>query len=280
MRNLAFLATETEQCAARTFRYAFMEQTASWSVSLKSVSSIEEARIVLEGRFHAIVAAPRFRALLFEHGASHAASCGLSQGADVWSAFPGQGMAFSQAARCAIDAVEEAVIPLYGANVAIVGSGSAGLDFAYECARAGVESVTVLDARKERAENNLTALVDAFRLKRGDLVDTEAARVGHVSARKAYDQCAFKFASLSTVSRIEAADVVIVSDPRAVPEDRAKIWPLRSAQIVCDPWSEPSGAVLSRASACRCDIVGFSDVMRTWGAECARLLTCICSENS
>ena len=159
MRNLTFIATQDVINQATRFRRAFMDKTAVWSVLIKRCDSKQEAQVALENKDHAFVVAPAFRSLLFETATAKGASSKLSCGADVRYRGGSNTITLSQLARSVVDCLEETFIPLYGAKVVILGSGSAALDMAYECARAGVDQITILDDDKNRAQANLDAFL-------------------------------------------------------------------------------------------------------------------------
>lgn len=270
MRNLAFITTADVRDQAQVFRRAFMEKTAVWSVALHEVATREEARSLLKGKDHAFVVAPAFRSLLFEEGFIKGSSARLSQGSDVLYRGGSNTITIAQMARSVVDCIERNFIPIYGARVVIFGSGSAALDVAYECSRAGVDQVTILDADRDRARDNLSAFVEAYGKAATQILDTEQAREGHLSARRAYEHTSFTFGSLQAIKSIQQADVCISFLPPSVPiPDYSNV--LHGSQIMCDPWSR-SHSLLIQAQEAGCDIVSSQDVMRMWGEECAELL--------
>ena len=270
MRNLTFIASADVSNQAARFRRAFMDKTAVWNVVIQECESIEEARQVLEGRDHAFVVAPAFRSLLFETATAKGASTKLTQGSDIRYRGGSNTITVSQLARSVIDCLEEMFIPLYGAKVVILGSGSAALDMAYECSRAGVDLISLLDADRNRAQENLDTFLENYAKNKMAILDTEQSRTGHLSATRAYEHCSFKFGSLQALSSIEEADVIIsfLSSSTVIPDYSSL---LRSAQIVCDPWGR-SQQLLQYASAKECDCVTYKSIMDYWGKECAELL--------
>ena len=270
MRNLTFIATQDVINQATRFRRAFMDKTAVWSVLIKRCDSKQEAQVALENKDHAFVVAPAFRSLLFETATAKGASSKLSCGADVRYRGGSNTITLSQLARSVVDCLEETFIPLYGAKVVILGSGSAALDMAYECARAGVDQITILDDDKNRAQANLDAFLEAFAKNRMAILDTEQARTGHLSATKAYEHTNFSYGSLRALGAVKQADICIsfLPESKALP-DYSDV--LRSVQIVCDPWGRTT-SLLEQAYACGCDVVSAESIMDYWGSACADLL--------
>lgn len=276
MRNLTFLTDGVNDDMLRAFRTAFMEKTATWSVMLKECSTLEEAREALDGTSHAYACVPSFRSALYEEGYVKGASARLSQGADILYRGGSNMIALSQCARSVVDTIEQQFIPIYGAHVVIVGSGSAAFDMAYECSRAGVDEVVLLDTDKGRARHNLEAFLDAFGKTRMQILDTEQAREGHVSASKAYEHTKFMYGTLSGArERVTRSDIVIGMMPAGrisqYEQDMAS-WAFRSPQIVCDVWPAQNSVLLEQAEKYACDIVATSDLMSAWGGEAADLL--------
>lgn len=275
MRNLVFLSSADVANPAAAFRRAFMEKTAVWNVMVKECATKQEAQALLDAKqasfpVHAYVAAPKFRSLLFEEGYVKGASAKLSQGADVMYRGGSDTIALAQLARCVVDCIEHDFIPIYGAKVTILGSGSAALDMAYECSRAGVDEVTILDEDKARAQDNLSSFLDAFERNRSSILDTEASRTGHLSALRSYEHTAFLFGSLGAKRSVSSADLVFsFLTPSQVHPDYTEA--LRPEQIVCDPWGR-SEALLDQAKRKGCDVVSWRDAMAFWGNACAELL--------
>lgn len=276
MRNFTFLTDGVNDEVLRAFRAAFMEKTATWNVMVKVCQTPEEAREAIDGTSHAYACVPSFRSVLYEAGYVKGASARLAQGADILYRGGSNMIALSQCARSVVDALEQKFIPIYGARVVVVGSGSAAFDMAYECSRAGVDEVVLLDTDKSRVRNNLEAFLDTFGKTRMQILDTEQARVGHLSAMKAYEHTHFLYGSLSGArDRVTRADIVI----GMVPPGRAQhyeqdmaAWSFRAPQIVCDVWSGSRSVLLTRAEEYACDLVASSDLMSMWGAEAADLL--------
>lgn len=270
MRNLAFITTSDIHDQAQAFRRAFMEKTAVWNVALREVATREEACSLLKGKEHAFVVAPAFRSLLFDEGYIKGSSARLSQGCDVLYRGGSNTIAIAQVARSTVDCIERNFIPIYGARVVIFGSGSAALDMTYECSRAGVDQVTLLDVDRDRVRDNLSTFVEAYGKAATQILDTEQSREGHLTARRAYEHTSFTFGSLQATKSIQQADVCISLLPSTVPiPDYSTV--LRESQIVCDPWSR-SDSLLGQARRAGCDIALSQDVMRIWGEECAELL--------
>ena len=215
---------------------------------------------------HAFVASSPFRSALFEAGQAKGASARLAQGADILYRGSKNSLAISQRARTAIDEMEQRFLPLYGAKAVVLGSGSAALDVAYECARAGVSEIVMLGSEKERTRNNLVAFLDAFGKERTQIIDTEQKREGHLSATRAYDNASFLFGSIAASSRISAADLVF-----CVEGFEGVDISFYSNQIVCDLYGETSQYV-DAAHAAGCDFLSADAVMSAWGASCAELL--------
>lgn len=267
MRNLTFLATPKAKSAAAAFRCAFMQETATWSVCVEECESRSIAAALLSAeKSHAFVASAPFRRVLFEAGQAKGASARLAQGADILYRGKKNSLAISQLGRTAIDVMEQRFLPLYGAKAVVLGSGSAALDVAYECSRAGVAEITLLGAEKERARNNLIAFLEAYGKERTQIIDTEQKREGHLSATRAYDNASFLFGAVSATSRIAAADVVICVDD-AVPEGLA----FQPNQIVCDLCGT-TDAFEAVAQSAGCDFVSAAEAMSAWGSECAHVL--------
>ena len=267
MRNLTFLAAPKTKPAAAAFRRAFMQETAIWSVCVEECESRSVAAALLAAeKSHAFVASAPFRGVLLEAGQVKGASARLAQGADLLYRGGKNTLAISQLARTAIDEMERRFLPLYGAKAVVLGSGSAALDVAYECARAGVERITLLGAQKERTRSNLEAFLDAFGKERTQIIDTEQKREGHLSATRAYDNATFLFGAVSSTSSIFAADVVVCVD-EAVPA-ALRFLP---SQIVCDLCGR-TDAFEKAAREAGCDFVSSTDAMGAWGRECAHLL--------
>lgn len=269
MRRLTFIATPSSRPAAQTFRRAFMDKTATWSVSIEECSTIAEAQRACSGADHAYVVAAPFRSILAGEAAMLGSSARLTQGADIMFRGTSQRLCVSQVARAAIDAMEQVYLPVFGAHVVVLGSGSAALDFAYELSRAGVDEVIILDDDKERARNNVEAFLDAYDRDKMRIIDTEASREGHLSALRAYEHTSYLFGSFSSRSRITSADVVIDASFGRAPSFGAAVF--REAQIVCDPWGV-SGS-FQCAEEVGFDVLSSEEVMRCWGAQAADLLT-------
>lgn len=267
MRNLTFLSAPGTQLAAREFRRAFMQKTASWSVCVEECASRSVAAALLSSKkSHAFVATGALRSVLFEAGQVKGASATLAQGADILYRGTKNSLALSQLARTAIDEIERRFLPIYGAKAVILGSGSAALDAAYECARAGVSEITLLGEDKQRTRNNLEAFLEAFGKQRTQIIDTEQQREGHLSATRAYDNATFLFGSVSSASRIVAADVVL-----CVEGFEGLSVSFTPSQIVCD-LSGGAGGCQHAARAAGCDFIDSSALMGAWGSQCAELL--------
>lgn len=270
MRNLTFITTPNLADQAACFRRAFMEKTAVWHVAIFECDSTAKAETVLQGKEHAFVVAPVFRSILYDAGRAKGASAKLSQGSDVLYRGGSQTITLAQLGRSVVDCIEELFIPLYGARVVILGSGSAALDLAYECSRAGVDEITLLDSDKERVQDNLSTFLEAFDRNRTSILDTEQARLGHLSANRAYEHTSFRYGSLRALSSIRQADLVFSFLPESVvvPDYRDALKP---SQIVCDPWGR-SSSLLTQATEVGCDVVLWRSVMTFWGTACADLL--------
>ena len=267
MRNLTFLAAPAVGPAAASFRRAFMEKTASWSVTIEECSTRSEAAALLSAKkSHAFVVSAPFRRAVFEAGKVQGASARLAQGADILYRGGKNTLAVSQYARVAIDEMERLFLPLYGAKAVVLGSGSAALDVVYEGARAGVSEITLLGSEKERTRNNLLAFLEAFAKERTQIIDTEQKLVGHLSANRAYDNASFLFGTVAAASRIAAADIVFCTEDFS----RAGIA-FEPGHIVCDLCGE-SACYADAANAAGCDFLSASSAMAVWGAECAELL--------
>lgn len=276
MRNFTFLTDGSAEEALRSFRRAFMEKTATWNVKLEVCASLEEARSALDGTSHAYACVPTFRNVLYEAGYVKGASARLAQGADILYRGGSNMIAISQCARSVVDAIEERFIPIYGARVVVLGSGSAAFDLAYECSRAGVDEVVLLDTNKTRVHNNLEAFLETFGKTRMQILDTEQSREGHLSAMKAYEHTSFLYGTpRGAHEKVTNADIIIAMLPQAhalnYDGDIAE-WKLRSPQIVCDVWGGGQSALLTQAQNFACDTIASSDVMGTWGREAADLL--------
>lgn len=267
MRNLTFLAAPTAKRAASSFRRAFVEKTASWSVTIEECRTRSEAAALFSAKkSHAFVVSASFRRAAFEAGKVQGASARLAQGADILYRGGKNTLAVSQYARVAIDEMERLFLPLYGAKAVVLGSGSAALDVVYECARAGVNEITLLGSEKERTRNNLLAFLEAFGKERTQIIDTEQKRVGHLSANRAYDNASFLFGTVAAASRIAAADIVFCTEDFS----RAGIA-FEPGHIVCDLCGE-SACYADAANAAGCDFLSAPSAMAAWGAECAELL--------
>ena len=169
-----------------------------------------------------------------------------------------------------IDCLEETFIPLYGAKVVIFGSGSAALDMAYECSRAGVDLVTILDEDKLRAQENLDTFLEVFAKNRMSILDTDQARTGHLSATRAYEHTNFSYGSFNALKSMHEADICIsLASTHEILPDYSGV--LRSSQIICDPWGR-SDALMSQALENGCDLVPSEQIMDYWGTACANLL--------
>ena len=104
MRNLTFLAAPAAKLAAASFRRAFMEKTASWSVVIEECRTRSEAAALLSAKkSHAFVVSAPFRRAVFEAGKVQGASARLAQGADILYRGGKNTLAVSQYARVAID---------------------------------------------------------------------------------------------------------------------------------------------------------------------------------
>ena len=80
MRNLTFLAAPAVGPAAASFRRAFMEKTASWSVTIEECSTRSEAAALLSAKkSHAFVVSAPFRRAVFEAGKVQGASARLAR---------------------------------------------------------------------------------------------------------------------------------------------------------------------------------------------------------
>lgn len=271
MRNLSFIATPDVVDAARQFRAAFMKKTAVWNVAIRECTTQEDALKWLDGSDHAFVAAPSFRGLLYETAYVKGASCQLTEGSDVRYRGGSNTITLAQTQRSCVDALEANYIPIFGSNVVILGARSNALDMAYECSRAGVDTVTLLDTNRERVCENLTAFVDEYGRKRNSILDTEQARTGHLSAKRAYEHTSFTYGSLKALRTIADADIIIsfMSDDHLLPDEVASV--LKPVQIVCDPWNR-SKKLMASAELAGCDILPYETIMQTWGRECAELL--------
>ena len=267
MRNLTFLAALGAKPVAQVFRRSFMEKTASWSVAIEECESRSIAAALLSAKkSHAFVACAPFRSVLLEAGQVKGASAKLAQGADVLYRGGKNSLALSQLARTAIDEMERTFLPLYGANAVVLGSGSAALDVAYECARAGVEKITLLGSDKERTRNNLVAFLEAFGKERTQIIDTEQKREGHLSATRAYENASFLFGSVSAASRISSADIVFCVD--SFSSNAVEFAP---SQIVCDLCAT-TACYEEAARESGCDFLSAQQAYSAWGRECAELL--------
>lgn len=247
-----------------------MDKTAVWNVAVSECNSIDEAEHALEGNEHAFIVAPAYRSLLFQQAHALGASSKLSQGADLRYRGGSSTITISQLSRSLVDYLEETFIPIYGAKVVIFGSGSAALDFAYESCRAGVDQVTILDSDKKIAEENLSTFLESFAKNRMSILDTEQAKLGHLSATRAYDHTDFAYGSLQSTNAVSQADIVVsFLKNKDFKEDSFKC--LSSSQIVCDPWGRSPNLTFA-ANEIGCDLVSSSTFMKYWGTACANLL--------
>ncbi len=268
MRNLTFIATPGTLSLAKEFRRSFMEKTAVWNVIVEPCSSAQEAQGLFQAtRTHAFAVSYPFRSLAFGEGKLLGASARLSQGADI--VFRGErgALGLSQLSRSAIDLIERTYLPLYGSNAVVLGSGSAALDAVYELARAGVSQITLLGNDKDRARAALVGFLRSFEEQRTQIIDTEQAREGHLSAARAYDNTLFQCGSLASVSCIEQADVVVSVDA----DLSSAGLPLRQGQIVCSLWDRSDLPFPHAAQKASCDFISAEEVMRAWGTDCAEL---------
>lgn len=268
MRNLTFLSAASTERAARCFRRGFMDKTATWSVAVKVCGSRAEGTAALKGKEHAFAASPAFRSILYDAATVKGASARLASGADVLYRGERGPIALAQLARSVVDALEAEYLPIHGARVAVLGSGSAALDAAYECSRAGVDEVVLLGRDKGRTGEALSEFLDEFFRSRTGIIDSDQARPGHLSALRAYEHTDFLFGSADNAARLAQADVVL-NYMASVPE--GALASLRSSQIVCDPW----GLCVDFGEAARaagCDALSSEAAMSRWGAAAADVL--------
>lgn len=270
MRNLTFITTHEYVDQAACFRSAFMDKTAVWNVSIAECASTEEADAVLDGKEHAYVVCPEFRSLLVQRANALGASSKLTQGADLRYRGGSSTITLSQVGRSVVDLLEDVFIPIYGSKVVVLGSGTAGLDMVYECSRAGVDKITVLDKDKTLAEENLSVFLDAFGKNRMSILDTDQSIPGHVTATKAYDHTEFSYGSFQAIDSVRQADIIISLTRDPLGSSRIASV-LKSNQIVCDPWGH-SDDLISKAQEKGCDVVVGSSVMERWAAVCSELL--------
>ena len=269
MRNLTFIATPGTRSLAREFRSSFMEKTAVWNVMVETCGSVSEASVLFQAtRCHAFAVSYPFRPLVFNEGKLHGASARLTNGADVLYRGERGALALSQLARSAIDLVERTYLPLYGSSAVVLGSGSAAIDVAYELARAGVSQITLLGNDKERTRANLAAFLQAFDVQKTQIIDTDQAQEGHLSAARAFQNAKFLCGTLASASYIQQADVVLSVDA----DISSASLPLHQGQIVCSLWDRDDLPFSCSARDCRCDFIGAEEAMRAWGADCAELL--------
>lgn len=268
MRNLTFLTAPSTEPAARCFRRAFMGKTATWSVGVAVCASRAEGARVLEGKEHAFAASPAFRGALYSAATVKGASARLSGGADVLYRAERGPIALAQLARSVVDALEEAFLPIHGARVAVLGSGSAALDAAYECSRAGVDEVVLLGRDKARTQEALSSFLDEFFRSRTGIIDADQAREGHLSALRAYEHTDFLFGAVNGPVRLSQADVVINLMSRLPDEALAA---LNDSQIVCDPWGL-CPAFDEAARVAGCDVLPSDAAMARWGTAAADVL--------
>lgn len=268
MRNLTFLTAASTEPAARQFRKAFMGKTATWNVSIKVCASRSEGALALKGKEHAYAASPAFRGFLYDAATVKGSSARLAAGADVLYRAERGPVALAQVARSVVDALEEAFLPIHGARVAVLGSGSAALDTAYECSRAGVDEVLLLGRDKIRTGEALSAFLDEFFRARTGIVDADQAREGHLSALRAYEHTDFLFGTVERPARLAQADVVVNLMAR-LPDEALSA--LRSSQIVCDPWGL-CPAFDAAAQAAGCDVLPSGHAMARWGEDAADVL--------
>lgn len=269
MRNLTFIATPGTRSLAREFRSSFMEKTAVWNVMVETCGSAAEAQALFRAtRCHAFAVSYPFRPLAFSDGKLHGASARLTNGADVLYRGERGALALSQLARSAVDLIERTYLPLYGSSAVVLGSGSAALDVAYELARAGVSQITLMGNDKERTRANITAFLQTFDEQKTQIIDTDQAKEGHLSAARAFQNARFFCATVASASHIQQADVVL-----SVDADLSSVsLPLHQGQIVCSLWDRADLPFSCNARESLCDFIGAEEVMRAWGADCAELL--------
>ncbi len=269
MRNLTFIATAGTHSLAKEFRRSFMEKTAVWNVLVEPCQTMGEAKSLFQAdRTQAFAASYPFRSLMFGEGKLQGASARLTQGADVLYRGERGALAISQLSRSAVDLIERTFLPLYGSNVVVLGSGSAALDLAYELSRAGVSQITLLGNNKEQARAGIVSFLECFDKQKSQIIDTDQAREGHLSATRAYENARFQCGTVASVSRIQQADVVFSVDADLSGTE----FPLRPGQIACSLWDRSDLAFPQAALAAGCDFVSAEEVMRAWGADCAELL--------
>lgn len=279
MRNLTFVAHPSMEAPTRAFRAAFMQKTATWNVAVEVCDSRSWASSILNGNgsggsAHAYAATPQFRHEVIECGLVKGASARLSQGADIVFGGADHSIALSQLAYSSVKALEESVMPIYGASVTVLGTGSLAFDFAYECARAGVAEVVLLGADKHVLRENLDVFLTAFCKEKSQIVDTDQTRLGHKTALRAYEETAFKFGAFSLDhSSLVNADIVINASTGLPALMGNGAVPFRKAQMVYDPlfMEEGSSLCASARNACA-DVFDARTSFTQWGIEAAATL--------
>lgn len=275
MRNLTIVSTSDTESLMRCFRSAFMDKTATWSVLIEVVDNRDKAYDLVEGNDDAYVITPRYEDVLFDEADFPSVPSEITQGCDVIARSGPDFVGMSLLGKMTIQEIEDELMPIYDAKVVIFGTNSLALDCAYHAARAGVREVVLLDSNEERALNNTEAFMDTFAKMRTSAVDTDQATFGHLSIKRAYENCDIKYGLYDKAVRLTAnADIVInASIHSALPVSFLSRLECKSHQIICDLYDKDDlGPLMGLAELANADRVQATAVYKRWGSCCANTL--------
>lgn len=280
MRNLELITTPVHGLLAQNARRAFMEQTATWSVSLREITTTSTLDTYLSSHesdypLHAIAFDPHFSGTAYHFSSQANATGELSQGCDCLSYLEPSPQGTFLMPLSLVDCFEKQFFPLEGAQVAILGAGHLGLACAYECARCGVSEILLADNEREIAERNLEAFLAEFARLRGQVIDMRQAQPGHVSFQQAYEKTDYYFGAYqSTKRRIAHADVIICATDRALPASFISTLDFSHRPFIVDCMhTSLNSALVPLARIEKCAILNAEDIWQHWGVLLAQFLT-------
>lgn len=275
MRNLTVVCTPDTETLMRRFRSSFMEKTATWSVLVEVVDNRNKAYDLVEGNDDAYVITPRFEDVLFNEADFPSVPSEIVQGCDILARSGPDFVGMSLLGKTTIQEIEDELMPIYDARVVIFGTDSLALDCAYHAARAGVSEIVLLDSQRDRALNNTEAFMDSFAKMRNSAVDTDQATFGHLSIKRAYENCDIKFGIYDKAVRLTSrADIVINACPHtALSVSFLSRLEFKENQIICDLYDGDNlGPVISLSKIAQSDCVDAQAVYARWGSQCATTL--------
>ncbi len=274
MRNLVALTSPEMESLVRIFRASLMKKTATWSVEVRDACNggVEK---VLEEKPHACCFTPDLMDSAYEAADELDPASRLCQGSDLLVRTGEKKLGLTLLGRSSVEAIENTFLPIYGASVMVCATNRFALDIAYECSRAGVTEISLLDASPKKAREYLEIFVSTFNKMKASTFDIEASREGHVSFARAYEDTSFSFGSYEAAEkRIASSDIIICAEPaHRLPQGLLTAFERFGAgKIFVDPLERSFSTPFRDPSVFSEDVLSGEDVFAQWGSGVADVL--------